>query len=542
MATEINVQELLEANAKQQEALNNQRAKELADVKSSKNAAKLEANKKKELEDAAKRVEYFSSNIQGILKNINTRQTTYGTNQPIDDLVKQLENVVNLYNESTKKLDQLTKPTSKATDDVSNKTKAPTKVSPKAAESAALSPTPTSTSTPTSTLTPTTTPTPTVDSKVSSSSKTTTEANDKKNQINKIEDSVDLEKAGLNRAVLQYMKENYLEDYEAIKAQIDRSLLDKNLTAPEISRITSVFKNTNYYRKATVENNRTKIGSYFIANGLDSIANKDLIDKLTTDVFIKGVVTETQAQKQIRELSVEKLGLNITTDANKLRIKSSMLDGGNSFLTAASQYVATYASTLGISAAEFNAFENDGFLNAFRDSTSLDDFQIRVKADPRYINSVKGRQEIDSTKLALQNLHRNLGMGYSAKDIEDQAMSVVSGKTTLDQLEYGRRSIAAEAFPAFRDRILAGENIKQIASPYAYAQSRLLEIPESSIDISDPTSPIRKALIGDGKTPKPLWQFEQELFKDARWQYTSNARDTMDKITTDVLSRFGVMG
>jgi hypothetical protein len=39
-----------------------------------------------------------------------------------------------------------------------------------------------------------------------------------------------------------------------------------------------------------------------------------------------------------------------------------------------------------------------------------------------------------------------------------------------------------------------------------------------------------------------LWQFEQELFKDARWQYTSNARDTVDRISTDILQRFGVMG
>jgi hypothetical protein len=43
-------------------------------------------------------------------------------------------------------------------------------------------------------------------------------------------------------------------------------------------------------------------------------------------------------------------------------------------------------------------------------------------------------------------------------------------------------------------------------------------------------------------TVKPLWEFEQELFKDSRWQYTSNARQKLDGITLDVMGRFGVIG
>jgi hypothetical protein len=43
-------------------------------------------------------------------------------------------------------------------------------------------------------------------------------------------------------------------------------------------------------------------------------------------------------------------------------------------------------------------------------------------------------------------------------------------------------------------------------------------------------------------TVKPLWEFEQELFKDSRWQYTSNARQKLDGITIDVMGRFGVIG
>jgi hypothetical protein len=73
-------------------------------------------------------------------------------------------------------------------------------------------------------------------------------------------------------------------------------------------------------------------------------------------------------------------------------------------------------------------------------------------------------------------------------------------------------------------------------------------VPEGSLDLEDPT--IRKAMMGTttttgdktSTTVKPLWEFEQELFKDSRWQYTSNARQKLDGITLDVMGRFGVIG
>jgi hypothetical protein len=394
---------------------------------------------------------------------------------------------------------------------------------------------------------PTPDPTPKPPTKVTSASANAGEAADKVKESkkvisNKTLDSAGLEKLGINRAVLKYMKENYPQDYERVRKLIDNGLQDKNLTQPERDRIAVEFKNTDYYRKATTEKNRTKIGAYFIENGMDTISNAATIDRLTSDVFLKRTNTIEQAFNEIRNLAAEKLGLLTSPDENKRKIGAAMVDGGQSFLKAANPYITLYATTLDIPAAEFDPFEDNSFLNSFRDAVSFADFETKIKADPRYIMSIKGRQAMDATKLGLQRLTRGLGLGYNPEQLETQAQNVVSGKQTFEQIEYSLRSIAGEAFPMFKDRILAGETVTSIASPYVSSMSRILEMPDASIDVSDPNSQVRKALIGDGKMPKPLWQFEQELFKDARWQYTSNARETMDRVSMDILQRFGVMG
>jgi hypothetical protein len=349
--------------------------------------------------------------------------------------------------------------------------------------------------------------------------------------------------AGINQAVVQYMKENYPQDWAKIKELRDLAIQDGTISDAEKNRITNAFKTTEYFKKAATEKNRTTIGAYFIANGLDTASNAALIDRLTNDVFVSGVNTLEQAQAQIRRTAVDRLGLNSPdVDPSKKKIAQAMLDGGQTFLTAAQDYIAQYASLMDIPVNQFDPLEDAGFLSAFNAATSLDDFRVKAKSSPTYANSRVGRQEVDSTKLRLQQLTRNLGLGYNPQRLEEQALNVISGKETFEQLEYSLRSIAGEAFPAFKDRILAGETITSIASPYVSSMSRILEMPDSSIDISDPNNEIRKALIGNGTNPKPLWQFEQDLFKDARWQYTSNARDTMDRVGMDILKRFGVMG
>jgi hypothetical protein len=544
VATEINVNDLLEANEAQQKAQIEQRKKDLQREVNAAKLQKLTAAQKKRIEDAQKEIAFLESNIQKAVQAINKRRNSReGAIQPIDDLLQQLNSIVERYNTTVRNFNQTfpvqrtpamggipgagrgTQPTG------------PTGPAP-VAPTGPTGPTgpavvqPTGQATATGGTGGTGGRTPKVTARTAATPKD-------KQQLGK--DT--LITAGINQAVVQYMKENYPDDWKKIKELRDLAIQDGTISDAELNRISNAFKTTEYFKKAATEKNRTTIGAYFIANGLDTASNAALIDRLTNDVFIRGVNTLEQAQAEIRRTAVDRLGLNRPdADPSKKKIAQAMLDAGQTFLTAASDYIAQYAALMDIPLNQFDPLEDAGFLRAFNESTSLDDFRVKSKGSTTYIESRAGRQEVNATKLKLQELTRGLGLGYNAQRLEEQALNVVSGKETLAQLEYSLRSIAGEAFPAFKDRILAGETISSIASPYVSSMSRILEMPDSSIDISDPNNEIRKALIGDGKMPKPLWQFEQELFKDARWQYTSNARDTMDRVSMDILRRFGVMG
>jgi hypothetical protein len=90
---------------------------------------------------------------------------------------------------------------------------------------------------------------------------------------------------------------------------------------------------------------------------------------------------------------------------------------------------------------------------------------------------------------------------------------------------------------------MKGVSLDALSSAYKSSMANLLEIDADSIGYNDQT--LSKALqyIGpDGKpATKPLWQFESELRSDARWQYTNNARDTVDSMQYKVMKEWGLI-
>ena len=71
--------------------------------------------------------------------------------------------------------------------------------------------------------------------------------------------------------------------------------------------------------------------------------------------------------------------------------------------------------------------------------------------------------------------------------------------------------------------------------------ANILERDPDSISFEDPL--LRRALqyTVDGKPAvKPLWQFEKELRSTTEWEYTNNARDTIDSLSLKVLKDWGL--
>ena len=146
--------------------------------------------------------------------------------------------------------------------------------------------------------------------------------------------------------------------------------------------------------------------------------------------------------------------------------------------------------------------------------------------------------------VAIKNLARNNGINLSDAATADYANKINAGIISEDTVLNTLRESAASAFPQFADKIKAGIDLKTLADPYIQSMSRILEIPDSGIDVFDPT--VRSALsftMPDGKVgTKSLYDFEKDLRKDSRWQYTNNAREDVSNSVTKVLKDFGFMG
>jgi hypothetical protein len=173
----------------------------------------------------------------------------------------------------------------------------------------------------------------------------------------------------------------------------------------------------------------------------------------------------------------------------------------------------------------------------------------KVKTDVLF-----GKKEVNSLAIpegpsgkyfvALKNFAADNGILLSDSAATSYANSIVTNVIDENTAFNALRESAAEAFPALADKIKAGINLKTLADPYIQSMSSILEIPDSGIDLFDPK--VRGALaytLPDGKIgTRSIYDFEKELRKDPRWQYTNNARNEAASVATTVLKDFGFMG
>lgn len=146
--------------------------------------------------------------------------------------------------------------------------------------------------------------------------------------------------------------------------------------------------------------------------------------------------------------------------------------------------------------------------------------------------------------VGIKNLAFDNGIKLSDNDALSYANKIVAGQVDENTVYNTIRESAASAFPSLADKIKAGLDLKTLASPYIQSMSDILEIPDTAIDLFDPQ--IRSAMaytLPDGKVgTKSIYDFEKELRKDDRWQYTNKAREQAASVATTVLRDFGFMG
>lgn len=169
----------------------------------------------------------------------------------------------------------------------------------------------------------------------------------------------------------------------------------------------------------------------------------------------------------------------------------------------------------------------------------LSDDQIDLK-----VLSVNKSPFTGDTLAEVQSLNQYanaFGINYSQKDIDQWSRDIFAGLTTAADVQAKIRQDSASAFPAYAANIEKGTSLEALASAYKSSMAAILERDPDTITFQDPL--LRRALqyTVDGKPAvKPLWQFEKELRSTPEWEYTNNARDTIDSLSLKVLRDWGL--
>ena len=142
----------------------------------------------------------------------------------------------------------------------------------------------------------------------------------------------------------------------------------------------------------------------------------------------------------------------------------------------------------------------------------------------------------------LKKTARSYGLSYTEAKYNQWGADLFANRITDSEVEEAIKIESASKYPGFADQIMKGVTMDALSSAYKSSMATILEIDADSIGYNDTT--LNKALqyIGpDGKpTSKPLWQFESDLRSDPRWQFTNNARDTVDSLSLKVLRDWGM--
>lgn len=215
----------------------------------------------------------------------------------------------------------------------------------------------------------------------------------------------------------------------------------------------------------------------------------------------------TQAESEVQQIAVQ-MGASLTGEALSTVTKAYMVNGWKS----RPQFLAKALAG------------------------ELEDFNID------YIDYKKGGATNITDRL--KATAKANGVVFDDSYYQGAARSVLAGLSTEDDYLAEIRSHAASMSPLYADRVRAGENLKDITSPYINTMSRVLELDPNTIQFDDPHIKSILGAVDEKGNPKAvgLWEFEKALRADDRWQYTKQANDQASTLASRLVSMFGFGG
>lgn len=140
----------------------------------------------------------------------------------------------------------------------------------------------------------------------------------------------------------------------------------------------------------------------------------------------------------------------------------------------------------------------------------------------------------------------DFGVTVSDSRVGEWLARALRGDITDDHLLDMIRDMARSKYPGLAPYIDQGMTVADVAEPYLQSYSQILEVPIESVTLFDPL--VQRALQGTQSAAKPgepprlqsLFEFERELRRDSRWQYTKNAHKATMDATLTILKDMGL--
>ena len=242
------------------------------------------------------------------------------------------------------------------------------------------------------------------------------------------------------------------------------------------------------------------------------------------------------ARKALEESSFYKN--NSTTVASRIKMKASQ---PGAYADALTKYKEAQKRRLVAAGVKVEGATLDDLLSKAYDS-GLDDNQL----DSMIIASGKMSASMGGAALGtidqLKAYADSFGQEYNQSAWDNYSAQMFAGTTTAEDIKAKIRQDASSAFPAFADQFDKGTSLDAIASAYKTSMANILEVDPNTLKWTEPK--LRRALQYTGPDGKPsvmpIWKFEQDLKNDPRWEYTDNARNTIDSMSLKVLRDWGL--
>lgn len=265
----------------------------------------------------------------------------------------------------------------------------------------------------------------------------------------------------------------------------------------------------------------------------------EFVNTLTSQMLTVSEINYRNARNNKRQISFEEYVVNPQKFGGEIAGGTGVIAGPSAQeIKAKNEAVKILATEIGVGIddATANRLARDWAIGNY-DATSI----RAVIARSGTIDFTKGAaaQTIDN----LRQYAADFGVQYDDAWFNRATTNILTGKDAEETYNNSIRQIAKSRYPTFSDQIDAGFTIRQLASPYIQTMSSILELDSGSIGLNDPF--ITQAMTGlntEGKpSTKPLWQFEQELRKDPRWNFTNNAQQSLMNTARQVLQDFGLV-